>query len=1294
MNLKCFVTNSLVFVLAAIGFLASVLNAQEEPLTGSSAPTLQTPEDSSPEFMDDSSTVYLRDADGQPIAVPRLQYQQFYDYLQKQYESAQSGEDVASLEGVEVRGTVVDEFVEVKVTLVATIKEQLVAPASIPIQFSNLIIKSTESVGPYISRLAPNKTTEVISNVGTTQDANALQNSNLTQKTNPLLWVIQPRFGVSEAENALPAKCQFVILGYLPVTSSALKQVTLDLPSAASQVRIQLPRTAQDITWMGESNQKINEENTDQGIEVERVGLGDYSQLAWRDVGDVEESLSTEINSNTRFVANAEGRPWIATTKLSLKPGSIPSARDFVIQLPENATWSPAIDSNVRGGWTVTPYPQREGVEPTNKGMSNRLLLRASAEELSRSSSSIEIRWNWQPPEKLDQDFALQTITVENAERHEGTIEVLLPSNIQFSWKADRTSGLSKRLIEPGTPELFNYAFSFTKTPVQILCNLRQSGYRLEYRPEFLVQLKNSSMELTGLLNFAVDPSQMVGLEINLGKWAVKQVTWAQSGQPIDFQQVSPGLIRFDPAGLYHRTDSSSISSASSLGRTMQLDLVRNYQATDDPQKPIGEISLPSIEWLDDQGKSVVEVGNGWITVSSDDWYYEKSDVKLQSLTAVEKLPSGISGLIESRKLNTIDTYLFTQAEGEPIWRARLNRKPNLATQFVETQMTFDEASYRLRKTWKIEQNKWKDLSFAFYLPESIAQDLVASSPASPKDRRSIFTMDGVRVQCEKVSESTYSNESEKAPSKDQSTEATGAATIGDEVASSLPKPVEGWTVLRPILEDLPTQFELKLDVVLPITQDNARTPTESISLQVDIPYLIASSPLMTIDRQFDVSVESTWRAILNANEQEVVVLPGQTMRPRKYADSVFQLEAVLEKLSTVERSAVQVHQIWLQTALNGSERMDRCVFDLTTAADQLELELNASDINNLTSVLVNGQRIDPQRIEGTFSLVLMLDRISASQSDSTLVSPAAKSIAGSSVSSEASQAKPKRYTVELWLWSTVSQNLFYRVTENIPSIVNAKEPAPKYWQLIVPQQDHLWTKSSSLLPEYQWRWSGLTLRRETELRQAELEQMMQASEQAEFGLDANRYLFSSLAVSLDPTARSAQQSVYIVPRYALFAPVGLLCILIACALVYFPWLRSVWVAGLMTLCGLAVAAVSIDMALMLLQSVAGASLFVAALILVHWSISRRVDQRSVFANRSRMTTSTVTPVAPVDFGGDEMVAAQQNESVSRAAHRKSNSAIGTTRSLQAAPSNDPDVTVDHAASVPKPVEETIEGAT
>ncbi len=1292
MFLKRFVTT--LFVLSLCLWLAAKVNcslAQEESQAAATDASISPEVEVQEETADDEQSVYLRGEDGQPVAVPRLQYQEFYRFLRSQFMESLASNQVASLQSFDISGEVKDGYAEVEIHLKAEVREQLVAPVRLPIELSNLIIKQVEPSGDYLSQIAPvpvKPTTAEVEADRSAQTATATTASqvNVSEGSQPLEWKILPRDGSAETKESQTQTCSITIRGFLPVTESSQQQITFNLPQVAGVVRMKLPVSAREIAWSGNSNQKLTQQETADHIQLERVGLGDTSQMTWSDAGRLEAITAIEVSSNTRFIASIDGKPWSAVTKISLKQSGATSVRDLIVQLPSNSTWNPSVDSAIT---QVDSADVTDGsAESTGtSGKPPRLRVR----------TNDEIRWTWQPPARLDQDFALPTIVVEKAQRHEGTIEVLVSPRVQFAWKTDSTSGLSKRLIEPGGPELFNYAFTFTKAPTSILCSLRESGYRLQYRPEYLVQLKESSIELTGLLNFAVDPSQMIGLEINVGPWAVKQILWAQSGQPIDFQQASVGVVRFDPASLYRRVDATGASVVASTGRTIQIELVKAIDASQGWDNPSTEVVLPTITWLDEQGNSITEVGNGWLTISPNDWNVERSNIELQSLTPIEQAPASLEGLIKSNQLASVQTYLFTQQEKQPRWFSRLNRKPNLATQYVHTGLSFDETSYQLEKTWKIEQNKWKDLSFFFYVPDSLSEDLLGSKQALPADRRAIFTMNGKRIPCEAIpADEIFAADASEQPKSAEEVSSQPEDSEPQTRKGKYPPPMPGWLAVRPVFEDLPTEFELKLQLTEPISleKDADKVSSDAVRLAVGIPYLIASSPLMTIDRQVDISVINTWKALVQANDQTEMILPGQINRPRMFADNVTSFDVTLERLSKIERAAVRVRQIWLQTALNGSERRDRCVIDLTTAGDQLELNLSAGDINNLTSVLVNGQRVDPQRVEGTSSLILMLPKQSFSSANTVKDSGNASSAKSESSSEKIvvnglpTNATSQRYTIELWIWSTVSQQLIYRVSENLPRIVNATEPAPRYWQIVVPQHDHLWTKSSALLPEYQWKWSGLTLQRATALEQADLERMTGASEQASFGLDANRYLFSSLATSLSPSRMTVAQHVYIVPRYLLFAPVGLFCIALACLMLYLPWLRSIWMVGAMAFGATLVSAVSVDVALMLAQSVVGASLLVAVLLLVRWSISRRVDQRSVFANRSRVTASTVTPIEPVNFGGDDASQSKRGDSYAK----NSNSSLGTTRSLQSI-SPDPDVTTDRPASVIPPSGKSIEGA-
>ena len=179
-----------------------------------------------------------------------------------------------------------------------------------------------------------------------------------------------------------------------------------------------------------------------------------------------------------------------------------------------------------------------------------------------------------------------------------------------------------------------------------------------------------------------------------------------------------------------------------------------------------------------------------------------------------------------------------------------------------------------------------------------------------------------------------------------------------------------------------------------------------------------------------------------------------------------------------------------------------------------------------------------------------------------------------------------------------------------IPEIEGAQSPYDRlYWQLIVPSIHHLGIASDRMTPEWTWSWGGLWWERDSGLRQADLERWVGAMQQTELAGAVNSYVLSSFGSS-----RSFQ--VWILSRFVLWLPVGLVAILFSVLLVSFRSLRHpaflLMVAGLLLLAAL----LAPDLAILLGQTVLLSLGIVALILITQAAIETRVRRRSVFSVR------------------------------------------------------------------------------
>jgi len=234
----------------------------------------------------------------------------------------------------------------------------------------------------------------------------------------------------------------------------------------------------------------------------------------------------------------------------------------------------------------------------------------------------------------------------------------------------------------------------------------------------------------------------------------------------------------------------------------------------------------------------------------------------------------------------------------------------------------------------------------------------------------------------------------------------------------------------------------------------------------------------------------------------------------------VARVDVVARLVRTPQRGATVLENFWLQTHLSRSERVDRACFQLRTNAERLQVQLPAGAA--LRAVIVQGE-----------------DKPNATASTENVVNVEL-----------ADKAEAGAHTIEVWYGFAAKDVPLARLTVEPPTLIGVPHARRIFWQLILPYQEHLLVPPASLTPEYVWRWDLNHWGRQSNLRQADLESMLNATTQwSPADGVVNQYLFTSVgAVRPVDFITASRGSLTLV--FSLAVLVGGLC------LIYFSWSR------------------------------------------------------------------------------------------------------------------------------------------
>ncbi|QGJ71557.1 Hypothetical protein PBC10988_32640 [Planctomycetales bacterium 10988] len=219
-------------------------------------------------------------------------------------------------------------------------------------------------------------------------------------------------------------------------------------------------------------------------------------------------------------------------------------------------------------------------------------------------------------------------------------------------------------------------------------------------------------------------------------------------------------------------------------------------------------------------------------------------------------------------------------------------------------------------------------------------------------------------------------------------------------------------------------------------------------------------------------------------------------------------------------QEGIRIARLWIQSWLSEQSRRDRVCFWLESAEIPLEIELPEGVDRSSVVAFIGGKPFRP----------LVKNR-------QLVIEPNSFSDQGQSIELLYSfDTRPHEIG-----WTRFSRP-HWKSNIMVDRVI---------WELVLPNEEHLWGVSEAFTPEYSWSWQGLLWKRLPTWSQKQLEAWTGARVEAP-GVppSANRYLMSSQGAPGTLTVRIAHRS-----RIILVA--SGVCLVLGLLLIYFPQLRS-----------------------------------------------------------------------------------------------------------------------------------------
>ena len=207
---------------------------------------------------------------------------------------------------------------------------------------------------------------------------------------------------------------------------------------------------------------------------------------------------------------------------------------------------------------------------------------------------------------------------------------------------------------------------------------------------------------------------------------------------------------------------------------------------------------------------------------------------------------------------------------------------------------------------------------------------------------------------------------------------------------------------------------------------------------------------------------------------------PGQVQLACR--EPVHRAKLTLKLENGEAEEATVVERAWVRTWLTDKAREDRAVFALRSGRRELRLHVPAGANLGQMVLRLDGKRVAAETGEDGALILTLPDGGEAS-----------------------------RHLVEFESFLPQNRPPPGRLVIELPHLLGDARVHRLYWQLVLPQNEHVIAAPGGLIGENRWTWGGYLWRRRPLLDQQELEAWVDAPSRTPIPEGTNQYLFSSL---------------------------------------------------------------------------------------------------------------------------------------------------------------------------------------
>ncbi len=763
--------------------------------------------------------------------------------------------------------------------------------------------------------------------------ATGFDRTGLVSQSNGYLWRIEPGLERQRLLE-LEALCKMT-------SSNSGNSIRLDLPSTATVVRLKLPRGEWELTASGGGAEVVEPFRIIDESAVATVRTTANSlNLAWNRKQERQAITAVEATSLTKFSSSDDGSQIKAVTTWSLRGPTSLAGKRFTVTLPPNAQMRES--ANVGLGFAGYRMIRRDtGKEPPQDGSPSPWVLDIDVDEtLARTDLDIALEWQIVGPANPEA-LVCETPVIDGVQAHSGTMECIIPRGVVFQWK---TKG-DIRLVRQGPStdgSAMTYAFRFASQPAGVIAVWQSLLNRPRMRSAQELEIREGSASLQGRLEFMSDPTQLPLLQLEWSTWQLERLTILPAMLELDRTTVQVSdetrrvAVPLNASLLIDTVRDKSVGNIGASNGAMPLESTDRSTAPSNlagntpgsPQQQVVAIeyslsqklpldnsplslSLPQVSWLNpDTQQRISRTPPGSLRVQSHVYRLREIEPNASSL-----IPA-TAQIATSTATESVATtpfalaYQIAETSTEASWKGDRFRRASSTTVNYEASPRIDESSIVWNHRWICRSVGVRPNRLHVFVPKEMPlRDL---------------KIDGKSVELQKV-------ELQK-------------IAIADDTASAPYSPF-----VIPIQDSASDNFQPS-EFLITALSDSPLTWNGAETIQVQFLF-----PLLQSLNQEDVLSTESAQVISQAVLDGSVAGTAHNLdldRPR--------WGTTLRKPSSLRQSELRIESEWVQTILNAIYQRDRYVARFSTQREWIDIPIPASLRKDLEIVL-DGKRVIPE---------------------------------------------------------------------------------------------------------------------------------------------------------------------------------------------------------------------------------------------------------------------------------------------------------------------------------------------